>query len=149
MGPDGDICIRAAVPTDVIVDLQGVARLRGVSSLQRLVDTRTGGVTVDGLFAAVGPLTARTDFSFQATGRAGIGSDLLALNVTAVDAVSDGHLVVRSCSDSTETSNVNFRPSTARAGLVLVRPDANGRVCVRAAVGTHLIVDYVGSFAAS
>jgi hypothetical protein len=43
-------------------------------------------------------------------------------------------------------SNLNFPPAQIVANLVVVPVAADGTVCVRSSVATHLLVDAVGSF---
>jgi hypothetical protein len=67
------------------------------------------------------------------------------LNVTAVAPASAGHLTVFPCDRPVpDASNVNFGAGETVANLVMVRPDAAGRVCVVSHADTDLVVDVTG-----
>ncbi|HEV7671847.1 MAG TPA: hypothetical protein VGS22_25275 [Thermoanaerobaculia bacterium] len=107
----------------------------------RLVDTR----------GANGPaLVPGNVRSFGATGVCGIPSTAkaLALNVTAIDALSTGHLVVYS-GTLTTTSTLNYTAGINRANNAVVALEADGSFKVVAAqnIGTlQLTVDVSGYF---
>jgi hypothetical protein len=71
------------------------------------------------------------------------------LNVTAVAASAAGHVTAFPCDrPAPEASNLNYAAGETAANLVMVRPDAEGRVCVVSHAGIDLVVDLSGSFAA-
>ncbi|TDT16665.1 hypothetical protein BDK89_2258 [Ilumatobacter fluminis] len=65
------------------------------------------------------------------------------LNVTAVVPSRAGHLTVFPCDRAVPTaSNVNHRAGETVANLAMVRPDADGRVCIRSHSDGDLVVDH-------
>ncbi|MDJ0770945.1 MAG: hypothetical protein QNJ12_19285 [Ilumatobacter sp.] len=74
------------------------------------------------------------------------GSDAALLNVVSVGAERNGHLTVFPCDRARpETSNVNYLAGRTAANLVVVRPDAEGAVCVTTHATTDVVVDALGA----
>ncbi len=136
--------------THVVVDLFGYYQPGAGGGFHpmtptRLVDTRlTGG--------ALGPNTTRA-LSVSAELAQDAGIDLanlqaLALNVTAVDATSVGHVTVApTISGTPSTSNLNVTPTTAAVanGVITRVTGGNGGFTLYNANGsTHVVVDIVG-----
>jgi hypothetical protein len=117
----------------------------------RLADTRSTGLTVDGLFQAGGPLTADSTLELTVAGRAGIPLDAEAvtLNVTSVGASGGGFVVARPCGVTLPTAaSLNLAPGQAAANLVITPLGAGGKVCLYTSAATQLIVDVAGVFPA-
>jgi hypothetical protein len=116
----------------------------------RLLDTRPGGTTVDGLDAGTGAMLPGETRRLHVTGRAGIGAAVtaVALNVTATDAAEPGYVTVWPCGPLPLASNLNIGTTTV-ANLVLTAVDAGGDVCLQSSNVTHLIVDVSGSTGAT
>jgi hypothetical protein len=113
----------------------------------RLVDTRSAGVTVDGLFEAGGVRAPDSVLEVKVAGRGGIASDatVAVLNVTAVDAASDGYVTVFPCgSQQPNASNLNFAPGAVVPNAVVASIGVGGKVCVFTSARTHLLVDTGG-----
>lgn len=134
LGSGNRLCVFASSAADVIVDLQGAfvpsggVRLNTQSPV-RLVDTRNTG-RADPL---VVPVAA--------------GAKGAVLNVTAVNAIAAGFLVVYPCDKPVpSTSNLNFVAGDAVAGSVYAELAADGSVCVHANVAVDVIVDLQGTF---
>ena len=71
------------------------------------------------------------------------GAGVPVLNVTSVAASGAGHVTVFPCDRPVPTaSNANYGPGETVANLVMVRPDAQGRVCVRSHAATDVVVDH-------
>lgn len=146
----GKVCLSPSVSTHLLADVSGYMSLLspfvGVTP-QRLVDTRPGGETVDGVHDKGGVLTANQQYYFQISGRGGVpvGADAAVVNVTAVNPAGTGFVTVWPCSGAAPTaSNVNVKAGVNVANLVFAKLDAGGGICVKASVGTHLIVDLAG-----
>lgn len=141
-GSDGSICVTSNVATHVVVDVFGAftpAASLGLVAPARLVDTRLEPVRRPGPGGGTVSLQVRgrTDVADDATG--------VILNLTAVDATDDGFLTAYPCSTGLPTaSNLNVVRGETRANFVLVRPDANGDVCVFSSIGTDVVVDLLG-----
>lgn len=140
VGADGSICVFNHSPTHVIVDLAGwfpAGSGFAPTAPTRLADTRDLGARQPG-----GVPLAVTVPTVDGTTPSAV-----ALNVTAVDAPTPGYVTVAPCGvPAGSTSNVNFRPVDPVPNLVVVAPDASGRVCVTPSHATHLVVDLFGSF---
>jgi len=136
IGTDGSVCVLTfAGSSDIVVDVAGWfgPGANGLSyrptTPTRLLDTRLGNgqrtnsetpVNVDGVSV---------------------------LNVVAVDSISPSFITVRPCGSTLVSSLVNSVPAENTANLTAVGGDANGSVCVRANVKSHLVVDRVATFA--
>ena len=96
---DGRVCVYSQRALHLVVDVNGyfpsTSRYRpGVPA--RLLDTRDGHATIDGLFAGIGAIPADHVLELDVTGRGGIGADAAAvtLNVTAVNSSRPGYATV-------------------------------------------------------
>ncbi|HWM20412.1 MAG TPA: hypothetical protein VNO51_12040, partial [Ilumatobacteraceae bacterium] len=118
----------------------------------RLMDTREGQSTVDGLFAGIGVRAANSVTELQVGGRGGVPADAEAvvLNVTVTAPVASGFITVYPCGEAVPTtSNLNFVAGDTVANAVVVKMGTGGRVCLFAAESaTHLIADVNGFFPA-
>ena len=131
---------------ELIIDVNGFVTPSATSTFvpsdpRRLADTRLGS----------GRLQPGSVLRLVVEGGASpapLGSDAVALNLTATDAVGDGWVRTFPC-DAAEpgVSNVNVRRGGVRANSVIVPAAANGSICVTANVATNIIVDITGYFA--
>jgi lysophospholipase L1-like esterase len=136
LGTNGDVCIYAHADTDIVVDLQGVFvgndEAAGFSPLpepQRLADTRN---------------TGRSSVITVSTPP---GADAVAVNLTATNASTPGHLRAYPCDgDLPEVSNVNFSKGEAIAGSAFVPTSDENQICVFSNVGVDVVVDLTGTF---
>ena len=116
----------------------------------RLLDSRVGSSTVDGMFAGAGFQPSRSVMELTVGGRHGVapGSSGVVLNVTAVSAREAGFLTVWPCGDPLPTaSSLNFASGSTVANAVLSRLGADGKVCIYTSAATDLIVDVTGNLA--
>ena len=95
VGANGAVCFYTDGATDLIVDVAGefpATDLEQLSAPQRLLDTRPGLSTSDGLFAGGGVRPAESTLQLPVAGRAGVpeSASAVVLNVTADAAVGDG-----------------------------------------------------------
>jgi hypothetical protein len=136
----GDICITASTAVHLIVDRFvsfGADAPIDVPRAMRVVDTRS-----DGSVRAAGRVVR-----FRATSaRSGAATTGVFMNVTLVDADEAGYGTVYPCADGRpDTSNVNVGSRGTIANFTVVRPDANGEVCVYSSVAADVLVDVLGS----
>ncbi len=117
----------------------------------RLVDTRPGNVTADGLYGGAGPLAAGSVTEYVVGGRFGVPNDATAavLNVTATGATGGGYITVYPCGVAPDASNLNYRVGEDRANLVIAQLAAGGKICVFSSAKTNFIVDLSGFYTAS
>ncbi len=139
-GEGGAVCVTSSVPTHLVVDVFGAfAEGADVELLRptRLVDTRSGGPRpVPGSVVEV-QVVGPTEVPARATG--------VVLNLTAAEPRGVGFLTAYPCATGRPTaSNLNVRAGENRANLVVVAPDAAGRVCVFTSTGTDIVVDLLG-----
>ena len=119
----------------------------------RLLDSRVGGSTVDGLFVGGGMSGPNSVVELQVGGRPGVPGDVSAvvLNVTAAGATGAGYVTVFPCGQAPpNSSNLNTTPGGTVPNAVTVKVGAGGKVCLFTSVGvsTHLLVDVNGYFPA-
>ncbi len=151
----GNICFYTSAGTHLVADLQMNVRngppwenpLHTVVAPARLIDSRPGTSTVDGLQAGVGEVSAGSTTRVHFAGRGGVEPTATAvmLSVAAVSARAAGFLTVWSCGSNRPTaSNVNFVAGQTIANAVMVGLDATGDVCVFNSAATHLLADVTG-----
>ncbi len=117
----------------------------------RLMDTRVGGSTVDGLFQGTGPICPCSITNLTVLNRGGVpatGVGSVALNVTATDPTSDSYVTVwPTGAPQPNASNLNLRAGVTTPNMVIVAVGAGGQISLFNASGsTHLIVDVLGWF---
>ncbi|MCE9623055.1 MAG: CAP domain-containing protein [Actinomycetia bacterium] len=152
---DGKISVfNSAGQTHLIVDVLGWfadgAGYVGAAS-SRLLDTRPGSATVDGMFVGAGQVGAGSVVSVPVLGRGGVplsGVGAVALNVTAAAPTANSFLTVFPAGATLPTaSNLNFAAGQTIANTVIVPVGPDGRVSLYNSTGqTHLIVDVLGWF---
>jgi hypothetical protein len=138
----GGLCVYSNVAADLVVDVNGSygstgdARFTPVSPV-RLLDTRETGQR----------LSAGQTLTLQVGGAGGIPNSIAAatLNVTSVDAGSDGFVTVYACDgDRPTVSNLNPRPGRVRPNLVVTPVSDAGTVCLYSMQDVDLVVDATG-----
>jgi hypothetical protein len=68
------------------------------------------------------------------------------MNVTLVDADGEGYGTVYPCAEGRpDTSNVNVASGQTIANFAVVRPDANGEICVYSSMAADVLVDVLVS----
>ena len=97
----------------------------------RLLDTRSGGATSDGLFAGIGALAADGALALSVGGRAGIpatGTPAALLNVTVTNPATAGYVAVWPTGTALPpTSDLNFVAAQTVPNLVLAALGDNGQ----------------------
>ena len=114
----------------------------------RLLDSRVGGSTVDGVFAGGGVRVAGSVTELTVAGRGGVpvGAGAVVLNVTVSEASAAGFVTVFPCGGSRpNASNVNYVGGQTVANAVVATVGVGGAVCVFTSATAHLIVDVNGS----
>lgn len=118
----------------------------------RLLETRTGRSTIDGLFNAGGTRPAGSVLKLKIAGRGGVTADAsaAALSITAVNTASRGFVTVYPCDQPRPTaSNLNMVPGRTVPNSVITALDGAGNVCIYVHSGSDLVVDVAGYFPAS
>jgi hypothetical protein len=119
----------------------------------RLLDTRPGSATIDGLAAAGGRIGPGQTLNVKVTGRGGVpaaGVDAVVLNVTAVDQTTNTFLTVFPAGSARPgTSNLNPAPGIVATNAVIAKVGTNGEISIYNDVGfVHVLVDVHGWFPA-
>ncbi|MEO7398716.1 MAG: alpha/beta hydrolase [Ilumatobacteraceae bacterium] len=130
----GTACIFNSMPTHVVVDLQGYLATRAFidPSDIRLLDSRSGDAPAAGSKTVI-------------RGRANTSA---AVSIVATETTGPGWVQALSCATVPgTTSNLNIDAAgQTRAGLAIVRFDANGEACLYSTAPTHLVADLQGYF---
>ena len=154
LGTDGKVCVFALTTTDVIIDVAGyfptADGFTPLANPARLLDTRPGEPTVDGVASGGGAVVGGAVRELQVGGRAGLpaGAASVALNVTATNTTGPGYLTLFPCGQTAPTaSNVNYTAAgQTTPNAVIARLGTDGKVCVFALTTTDVIIDVAGYF---
>ena len=149
---DGTICLYVSEGAQLILDVSGYFPLGstfGVLESARLLDSRSGESTVDGLFAGGGALAAGEVVEVDVAGRAGVPDDAVAVMVNVAVAQGQGVGFVTSWDCSVPrplTSALNFAAGEPVSNAGVVPVSADGTICLYVSEGAQLILDVTGSF---
>jgi hypothetical protein len=113
----------------------------------RVLETRPGLATVDGVAQGVGRRPADSVLSVPIRGRAGVPANASAvmLNVTAVNPAGGGFLTVYPCNEGRPVaSNVNYGPGQVVPNAVLAKIGTAGDVCVYTLAESDILIDVSG-----
>ena len=151
LSPSGTVCLFASAATHLVADITGYFSSADVvvtlGAPARLLETRPGLATIDGLYNAAGLRPAQGTIQLGVNGRADIPADASAviLNVTVDQAEGSGFLTVYPTGEGRPlTSNLNFVDGQTVPNAVIARVGAGGSLCIYTQVATHLIVDVAG-----
>lgn len=117
----------------------------------RLLESRVGSATVDGLVNGIGVRPTGSVTEVQVAGRAGVpvGAAAAVLNVTVADAQVAGFVTVYPCDAPRPlASNLNFVAGSTVPNAVVSKIAVDGKVCLFTSGATHLIADVNGYFPA-
>ncbi|MEO1058377.1 MAG: serine protease, partial [Actinomycetota bacterium] len=136
LGVGGTICVFANRTTDMIIDvtafLPNGSPIAGLLPA-RLLETRPGEPTTDGLQAGIGRLAARTTVEIQVTGRAGVPTAATAalVNITAIRGALNGFITLFPCgTERPEASTLNYAAGDVVANGAFVELGADGTLCL-------------------
>ena len=117
---------------------------------QRVLDTRSYGITADGLYEAGGAIGPQATRTTPISGRVGIPADAVAvvLNVTATDPTAWSNLLVFPAGTTRPlASNLNFTAGQTVPNLVVVKLGTGGAMSLFNATGsTQVAVDVMGYY---
>jgi Regulator of chromosome condensation (RCC1) repeat len=151
LGAGGKVCVFADQSVHVIVDSSGYYLPDGESPVSpvRVVDSRVGGETFDGVQSRIGRRAAGSVTEFPINDRLqsvpwwvtyGV-----VLNVTVVNPTQAGFLTVWPCDQPRPgTSNLNFARGETRASSAIVGLGPDVKLCVFTDAETDLLVDLSG-----
>jgi Tol biopolymer transport system component len=153
VGDAGQISwFNSAGSTQVVVDVLGWFGVGVIEGLvpARLLDTRTGAATIDGLGAGGGPVTGGSTIDVQVRGRGGVRTSAgsVAINVTVTEPTASTFLTVFPKGATRPlASNLNADAGRTVPNLVIVPVGAEGKVSIYQNAGAaHLVVDVLAWF---
>jgi hypothetical protein len=147
----GSVCLFSSANANVTADISGFSAYGSkliASTPARLLDTRPGQTTVDGIGAATGKLGAGGVVQVKVGGRGGIpnGAGAVLLSVVTVDSTGPGFFSAYPCENAAPNASVlNYEPGQVIANTVLVPVGASGLVCILTRSPSHVVVDALGS----
>jgi hypothetical protein len=153
---NGDVCIFTLTGADLLIDVNGYVPAGsdvGTLTPARLLDTRAGAATVDGVSAGGPRPGAGSVTRVRVAGRGGVPADATAaiVNLTVVLPDGPGFATLYPCTPTPpNASNINFLAGAFVANSVTAKLDANGDVCIFTLTGADLLIDvnaFVGSAA--
>lgn len=122
-----------------------------LASPARLLDSRPGGVTVDGSMTGVGLIgtASRPTVTVPVRGRAGVPTSATAVvvNVTVTGSQSGGYVTLWPGGSRPETSTLNYDAGSTIANAAVV--GTSGSIALFASSPTYLIMDVTGYFTGS
>lgn len=150
IGTGGNVCFYASAPVHLIVDVTGYSDNK--SNYRplvpaRLMDTRPGKQTIDGIGAGAGPFTANTTRHIDLAARGGLPGvpKAVMLNITVTNPAASGLIRVRAC-NYLDQWEILFYPGQTIAKSVVVNLLAAGDICVGSTAATNVIIDVVGYY---
>ncbi len=152
LGNFGKVCLKSSAAANLIVDIDGFyPPASSYKSLDpgRLLDTRSGGSTVDGAFQGSGPQAGGSEVALTVLGRGGVPAiaGTVVLNVTATSASGGGYITVYPCgAPRSNASNLNFNAGQTIPNLVITKVSTNGQVCIFTSTTTNILADVSGYY---
>jgi hypothetical protein len=146
----GDVCVFTLSASDLLIDVNGFVPVSsGIGTVEpaRLLDTRVGGVTVDGVAQGLGRAGAGSVTRVRVAGRGGVPVDASAaiVNFTVVSPDAGGFATVYPCSPVPPVaSSINYSAGSFVANGVTAKLDASGDVCVFTLSASDLLIDVNG-----
>lgn len=140
VGANGQVCVFVSGTAGLLVDVNGfVPSGSNLTALNpaRLLDSRSSG----------GVRAPNSVTEVQVAGLGGVPPQARTamLNVTAVQALSDGFMTVFPCGTPVPTaSNLNYAAGQTIANAVVAKIGDGGRVCIYTSSAAHLVVDVNG-----
>jgi len=134
LGATGTVCVRgAAAATHAIIDVSGWFHDESVE----------GGL----VYRPTAPTRVldRVPVAAGNAARVTVG-EVSVLNVVAVSPTGFGHLIVRPCGVTANSSLLNYAPRENTANLGAVAPGTSSQVCITPATATNVLADLTGQF---
>ena len=135
LGPTGSICIRVGgAGAHLVVDVAGWFE-----------------ASTDGLQYVAGPLTRLYDSRPGSTPPAGTVHEVSIASVAVLNAVSilataNGFLSLKPCGATDTSSLINNVAGEITANATVVTPGTGGKACAFTSMGSHVLVDQLGTF---
>ena len=155
VGANGTISIVTQLPTQLVVDIVGWVPTSGSgytpSAPRRYLDTRSDGVTFDGVARSGGSTVAGgvIDLAIAGRGDVPVSATAVVVNVTVDNSatMNAGYVTVFPTGTVRPlASSLNLSPGQVVANELVTKVGAGGRISLFTQPSTHLIVDVVGWF---
>jgi len=115
----------------------------------RVLETRPGFQTVDGMFNGIGTRPGGTVTELPVAGRAGVpaGADAVVLNLAVTGSTSPGFVTVFPCGQTRpNASSLNYSGGQTISNAVTAKIGDGGKICIFTFSDTDVIVDVTGAF---
>jgi hypothetical protein len=115
----------------------------------RVLDTRPGYTTDDGVSAGGGMFGAGSETPLLVAGRAGVPANAKAvvLNLAVTGSTRPGFVTVFPCGQARpNAANLNYAAGDTVSNAVTAQIGANGSICIFVLSATHVIVDVTGAY---
>ncbi len=146
----GSMCVYSSAASDLLIDVVGYVSATDsikTATPARFGETRVGATTFDGLYEGLGRTSPGSTTKIGVEGRGIVPPSVNAVivNVGVVDPDTDSFVTVYSCFPAVPlASSINHTAGVDRANELIVKPDANGDICIYTDQAVDLIVDVVG-----
>jgi hypothetical protein len=150
IGAGGKVCLFTTAATFLLADINGFYPVGSSFSPLvpgRLLESRPGATTIDGVSQGIGLRPAGSITDLQVTGRHGVPADAAAavLNVTVTGAQGDGFVTVWPCgTPMPNASSLNFVSGQTIPNAVITKIGTGGKVCLFTTAATFLLSDING-----
>lgn len=148
------MCLFTSDEADLTVDIVGYVpeaephNAVEIAAPGRLLDTRPGESTIDGLFAGGGTVGAGETLTLNVAGRgdAPLSPDTITMNLTAVNPSAVGFVTAFPCGGALPlAASLNYVPGVNGGNEIIASPNADGDICLFTSAATHLTVDITGA----
>ncbi|MEP1122297.1 MAG: S8 family serine peptidase [Ilumatobacter sp.] len=149
LSDDGQVCVYTTSESHFALDVNGFvpegAGLVGVAPV-RLLDTREGNPTVDGVAQGGGPVAAGQFIEVQVAGRGNVPADAATavVNVTAVRPSGVGYVTLYPCGVRPLASTLNYAAGQIVPNGAVTDLSPDGTVCIYTEEASHLLLDVTG-----
>jgi len=113
----------------------------------RVLDTRAGQSTIDGVAAGEGAIDAGTSRQVQIGGRGGVPADATSvfLNITAPFPTGNGFITTHDCDEEApNASNLNYRAGAVTGNGTVAELSDDGTLCFFSRSAADVVVDVTG-----
>ncbi len=146
LSADGKVCVYTTAESHFALDVNGFvpagAGLVGIAPV-RLLDTRPGNPTIDGISQGGGVVAAGQFVEVQVAGRGNVPADAATavVNVTAVRPSGDGFVTLYPCGVRPLASTLNYASGQIVPNGAVTDLSEDGTVCIYTEESSHLLLD--------
>lgn len=147
LGVGGKMCVYTEASVGLVIDVSGWFQANDSFdpiNPARLLETREGESTIDGVKAGEGRLVAGSTTEIPVAGRGGVSADAdaVAINTTVVGPSEGGFVTLYPCDqDRPNTSSLNYAAGGVAGNSGVVALSATGLLCLYTTAETHVILD--------